>query len=68
MFGDIIIRLIIMGWINYANFPKIDICLILISSIMPTIGLQFVCLVICLAMNEIELYILGTSHGVNDTN
>lgn len=51
-----------------ANFSKTDLRLILISGIMTTLGLQFVCLVISLAMNEIELYILGTSHGINDVN
>lgn len=68
MFSNIIINLIIVEWINSANFSKTDVCLILISGIMPTIGLQFVCLVTSLTMNEITLYILGTSHGINDIN
>lgn len=51
----IIIRLIIVKEINPARFSRANLCLNLILSIIPIIGIQFVCLVIHLAMNDTEI-------------
>ena len=68
MFGDIVRRLLIVEWINPAGFSRAGRYLTPIPSTIPSANTQIICLVICLAMSENEIYKLGTAHITNDTN